>query len=69
IKHLKSLQGRAEFVVVDAGGFDSEIQRQAMLMADVIIIPLRSKRRDLKSLRDIDPIIDNVRNVNDKVKV
>lgn len=69
IKHLKSLQGRAEFVVVDAGGFDSEIQRQAMLMADVIIIPLRPKRRDLKSLRDIDPIIDNVRNVNDKVKV
>ena len=53
IKHLKSLQGRAEFVVVDAGGFDSEIQRQAMLMADVIIIPLRPKRRDLKSLRDI----------------
>lgn len=69
IKHLKSLQGRAEYVVVDAGGFDSEIQRQAMLMADVIIIPLRPKRRDLKSLRDIDPIIDNVRNVNDKVKV
>ncbi len=47
--------------MVDAGGFDSEIQRQAMLMADVIIIPLRPKRRDLKSLRDIDPIIDNVR--------
>ena len=37
-----------------------------MLMADVIIIPLRPKRRDLKSLRDIDPIIDNVRNVNEK---
>lgn len=69
VKHLKSLQGRTDYVVVDAGGFDSEIQRLAMLMADVIIIPLRPKRRDLKSLRDIDPIIDNVRNVNEKVKI
>lgn len=69
VKHLKSLQGRFDYVVVDAGGFDSEIQRQAMLMADVIVIPLRPKRRDLKSLRDIDPIIDNVRNVNEKVKI
>ena len=69
VKHLKSLQGRVDYVVVDGGGFDSEIQRQAMLMADVIIIPLRPKRRDLKSLRDIDPIIDNVRNVNQKVKI
>ena len=65
VKHLKSLQGRTDYVVVDAGGFDSEIQRLAMLMADVIIIPLRPKRR----LRDIDPIIDNVRNVNEKVKI
>ena len=63
VKHLKSLQGRFDYVVVDAGGFDSEIQRQAMLMADVIVIPLRPKRRDLKSLRD------NVRNVNEKVKI
>ncbi|EHU8048077.1 AAA family ATPase, partial [Salmonella enterica] len=69
VKHIKSLKGRFEYVVVDAGGFDSEIQRQVMLLADFIIIPLRPKRRDLKSLRDIDPIIDNVRNVNEKVKI
>ncbi|EKE2241082.1 AAA family ATPase, partial [Salmonella enterica subsp. enterica serovar Anatum] len=51
VKHIKSLKGRFEYVVVDAGGFDSEIQRQVMLLADFIIIPLRPKRRDLKSLR------------------
>ncbi|EPL1868656.1 AAA family ATPase [Enterobacter hormaechei] len=69
VKHIKSLKGRYDYVVIDAGGFDSEIQRQAMLLADFIIIPLRPKRRDLKSLRDIDPIIDNVRNVNETVKI
>ncbi|MEI6933910.1 AAA family ATPase, partial [Klebsiella pneumoniae] len=69
IKHITSLRGRYDYVVVDAGGFDSEIQRQAMLMANVILIPLRPKRRDLKSLRDIDPIVDSVSSVNDQIKI
>ena len=69
IKHITSLRGRYDYVVVDAGGFDSEIQRHAMLMADVILIPLRPKRRDLKSLRDFDPIVDSVSSVNDKIKI
>lgn len=37
-------------------------------MANVILIPLRPKRRDLKSLRDIDPIVDSVSSVNDQIK-
>ncbi|PLL45346.1 plasmid stability protein, partial [Klebsiella pneumoniae] len=37
IKHLQSLNGRYEYIVVDAGGFDSEIQREAMLIADAIL--------------------------------
>ncbi|MFW8292766.1 plasmid stability protein, partial [Klebsiella pneumoniae] len=31
--------------------------------------PLRPKRRDLKSLRDIDPIVDSVSSVNDQIKI
>ena len=53
VKHLQSLNGRYEYIVVDAGGFDSEIQREAMLIADIVLLPLRPKRRDLKSLRKI----------------
>ncbi|ENI5322921.1 plasmid stability protein [Klebsiella pneumoniae] len=69
IKHLQSLNGRYEYIVVDAGGFDSEIQREAMLIADAILIPLRPKRRDLKSLRDIDPVLESVKAENPEVKI
>lgn len=69
VKHLTSLNGRYPYIVVDAGGFDSEIQRQTMMMADVIVIPLRPKRRDLKSLRDLDPIFESVRAENPDVKI
>ncbi|WP_154943791.1 AAA family ATPase [Klebsiella grimontii] len=69
VKHLQSLNGRYEYIVVDAGGFDSEIQREAMLIADVVLIPLRPKRRDLKSLRDLDVVLDSVKASNPEVKI
>ena len=68
-RHLQSLNGRYEYIVVDAGGFDSEIQREAMLIADAILIPLRPKRRDLKSLRDIDPVLESVKAENPEVQI
>ncbi|EIX9776686.1 AAA family ATPase [Klebsiella pneumoniae] len=69
IKHLQSLNGRYEYIVVDAGGFDSEIQREAMLISDIVLIPLRPKRRDLKSLRNLDVVLDSVKEANPEVKI
>lgn len=69
IKHLQSLNARYEYIVVDAGGFDSDIQRAAMLISDVILIPLRPKRRDLKSLRNLDAVLEGVKANNEDVKI
>ncbi|EPH6764632.1 AAA family ATPase [Cronobacter dublinensis] len=69
VKHINAVSQRYDFVVIDAGGFDSEIQRQAMQMADIILLPFRPKRRDIKSLRNLDPVLDNVRNTNHKVRI
>lgn len=69
VKHINAVKGRYDYVVIDAGGFDAEIQRQVMQMADVILLPFRPKRRDIKSLRNLDPILDDVRATNPKVRV
>lgn len=69
VKHLQSLNGRYEYIIVDAGGFDSEIQREAMLIADIVLIPLRPKRRDLKSLRDLDVVMEGIKESNPEVKI
>lgn len=69
VKHINAVSQRHDFVVIDAGGFDSEIQRQAMQMADIILLPFRPKRRDIKSLRNLDPVLDDVRNTNQKVRI
>ncbi len=63
------MNGRYEYIVVDAGGFDSEIQREAMLIADIVLLPLRPKRRDLKSLRDLDTVLESVKSSNPEVQI
>lgn len=69
VKHLNAASRRYDFIVLDAGGFDSEIQRQAMQMADIILMPFRPKRRDLKSLRNLDPVLETVRETNPKARI
>lgn len=69
VKHINSVSRRCDYVVIDAGGFDAEIQRQAMQLADIILLPFRPKRRDLKSLRNIDPVLDEVRATNPKARI
>lgn len=69
IKHINAVSQRNDYVVVDASGFDSEIQRQAMQIADIILLPFRPKRRDIKSLHNLDPVLENVRNTNHKVRI
>ncbi|MPW30446.1 AAA family ATPase [Agarivorans sp. B2Z047] len=47
---LLSLQNRFDFVVVDCGGQDSKALRSSMAVATHAIVPLRPKRRDIKTL-------------------
>lgn len=66
---IDRLRGQYPFVVVDAGGFDSEAQREAMLAADILVIPIRPKRRDLKSMRDLEIPLTKAKSQNTGLKV
>ena len=46
---LLSLKTRYDFVVVDCGGQDNRALRSSMSVASHALIPLRPKRRDLKT--------------------
>lgn len=66
---IDKLRKDVDFVVVDAGGFDSDAQREAMLEADYILLPLRPKRRDIRSLPNLDEIMSMLREVNTSVHI
>lgn len=65
---LLSLKTRYEFVVVDCGGQDNRALRSSMSVASHALIPLRPKRRDLKTLPHMEDIISTCKMVNPTLK-
>lgn len=66
---LREQSKRYAYIVVDTGGADSEALRSAMTVADQMIIPLRPKRRDLKTLPKVSDLVRTARAVNEGLEV
>ncbi len=61
---LLDLTERYEVIVIDAGGHDSEALRSAMTVATHILLPFRPKRRDLKTLSNVEQLLKLAYSVN-----
>ncbi|MCC5852921.1 MAG: AAA family ATPase [Alkalimonas sp.] len=61
---LKSLEMHYDVVVVDCGGQDSVALRSAMVVASHVLLPLRPKRRDLKTLEHLEDLVSASNVVN-----
>jgi len=64
---LLSLNNHYQYVIVDCGGQDNLALRSSMSVADHILIPLRPKRRDLKTVPHMEDIISTCKMVNPKM--
>ncbi len=65
---LQDLNGRYEFVIVDAAGRDSKELRTGLLAADVLLVPFRPSQPDLDTLPHLSEIINNALDYNPKLK-
>ena len=64
---LLSLNDRFDYVIVDCGGQDNLAMRAAMSVATYVVIPLRPKRRDLKTLPHMEDMLSTCKMVNPKM--
>lgn len=64
---LLSLENHYDYVIVDCGGQDNLALRAAMSVADHTLIPLRPKRRDLKTVPHVEDILTTCKMVNPKL--
>ena len=64
---LLSLNQHYDYVIVDCGGQDNLALRAAMSVAEHVIIPLRPKRRDLKTVPHMEDMLSTCKMVNPKM--
>jgi|ERR1700677_1958111 len=68
-KELDNLSRRYESIIVDAGGRDSVELRSAMVVADLLVIPVQASQFDLWTLSKMDDLYKQVSAINSKLKV
>lgn len=68
-QELVNQAARYDLVIVDVGGHDSKPLRSAMAVADKMLVPIRPKRRDLKTIPHMIDIIEQAQSLNTKLKV
>jgi chromosome partitioning protein len=56
--------GAGFWLIIDCGGRDSKELRSALVIADLALIPVRPKRRDLNTLEYVSDLIEKSRFVN-----
>lgn len=64
-----SLSKKYPVIIVDAGGYDSDELRSAMVAVDALYIPIQPSQFDLETLQDLAPIIVRSKIYNPKLKV
>ncbi len=67
-KDLADLAARYDDLVVDAGGRDSAEMRSAMLVADVIVTPIRPAQPDAWTLATMDELIAKAHTLNPEMR-
>jgi chromosome partitioning protein len=65
---LLSLSQHYDVVIIDCGGQDNLALRAAMSVADHVLIPLRPKRRDLKTVPHMEDMLSTCKMVNPKMR-
>lgn len=61
---LMSFENHYDYVIIDCGGQDSTTLRAAMSVASHVLMPLRPKRRDLKTLSHLEELVSACSMVN-----
>ncbi|GGI68067.1 AAA family ATPase [Shewanella gelidii] len=65
---LLSLESHYDVVIVDCGGQDNLALRATMSVASYILMPLRPKRRDLKTVNHMEDIVATCMMINPKLQ-
>lgn len=65
---LQGFERNYDYVVIDCGGRDSTTLRSALSVATHVLVPMRPKRRDLKTVEHIEDLISTCKMINPNMR-
>lgn len=65
---MKTIDESEATLIIDSGGFDSELNRIALIGADLIITPVSNNMIEIYGLQTFKQILDDIKSVNPKTK-
>lgn len=68
-EELLSLSNHYEYMIIDCGGQDNLALRSALAVAQHVLVPIRPKRRDLKTVAHMEDIISTCKMANPHMNV
>ena len=68
-EELLSLSNHYEYMVIDCGGQDNLALRSSLAVAEHVLVPVRPKRRDLKTVAHMEDIISTCKMANPYMNV
>lgn len=69
LEEVEKLAEQYDYVLVDAGGYDSASMREVMVAADEIIIPLKPNQADMETTGEMLEIIEKANAIRDKLEI
>jgi chromosome partitioning protein len=67
-EHLPKLRKAFDHTIIDTAGFDDSVQRSAMLVSDIVVVPICPSRYDFVALRRTLQTLDEARIVRPTLK-
>lgn len=67
-KEVKNLESKYDIIIIDTGGRDSKEMRLALIVADIVLIPLIPSQYDIMVLSKMNEIYEQARVFNEKSK-
>jgi len=69
VEDLKEVLGKEKYLIVDSGGYDSDLNRYVLAVADYVITPVAPSQIEVFGLQKFQKIVEKAFKVNPKLKV
>lgn len=66
-KEVKNLQGKYETIVIDTGGRDSKEMRQALIISNIVVVPIIPSALDISVFEKMINIIEEAKMINENL--